>query len=478
MDVVLAIDLGGSGLKAGLVGARAELLATERIDRPLPLGPDGRSHVDPALWWSDLGQAVERLSAAWPEACRGIAAVAICGMTRTQILVDAQGTALHPAVTWRDKSTPPFQLAGTVLDTFHPVARLMRLGREEPDLVRRAAAVLDPKDYLAARLTGALASDRVSLARLVGDVDLVPEAGWLRRLVPPLLVPASRIGLVRPDLPGALGRLAGRPVLMTSHDTWTAVVGLGALKAGEAYAISGTSEVLGLIAPNPASAEGLLHVVWGEGLHHLGGPSQTGASALDWLGTIRGERETPAAVDRLLAEPRRHERPLLFLPFLEGERVPYWDPALRGAFLGLERGHGPADLMAAVIEGIALANRVVLERAEAASGLRAPALRLGGGAAASRAWAQAKADICGRPVLVGVQPEPGLLGAALVAWTGLGRYPSLAAAQDGVAAQARAVMPRAQAQDAYAELFELHKDAVAATRALSHRLSALIAPPF
>jgi xylulokinase len=179
----------------------------------------------------------------------------------------------------------------------------------------------------------------------------------------------------------------------------------------------------------------------------------------------------------LLAAPR-HSRPLLFLPFLEGERVPYWDPTLRGAFLGLDRGHGTGDLAAAVIEGVAFANRVVLERAEAAIGVRAPALRLGGGAAANRRWAQAKADICGRPVLIGSQPESGLLGAGLVAWTGLGRFPSLAAAQNALDGQVQAIMPRRETHDAYDRLFALYKDAIEATRDLSHRLAPIHAPPF
>ena len=475
MKVVLAIDLGGSGLKAGLVSASAQLLATERVGRSIPLEPDGRSQVDPDVWWSDLGEAAQRLAASRPDLYASVAAVAICGMTRTQVVVDEEGAAVCPAVTWRDASAPPCSIDGRVLDAFHPIPRLLRLRREEPETMARAAAVLDPKDYLAAHLTGMLASDAVSLARLIDDAGLVPEAAWLRGLLPPLLAPTTEVGLVRRNLPGALGELAGRPVFMSSHDTWAAVLGLGALRVGEAYAVSGTSEVLGLIAGGPAVAEGLIHVVWGQGLHHLGGPSQTGASAIDWLAGITGVRE--GSLDSLLAGPR-HSRPLLFLPFLEGERVPYWDPALRGAFLGLDRGHGTADLAAAVVEGVAFANRVVLERAEGAAGLRAPALRLGGGVAASRRWAQAKADICARPVLIGAQAEPGLLGAGLVAWTGLGHYASLAAAQDAVTGQAQMIEPRPEAHDTYERLFALHKDAVAAMRDLSHRLAFVSNPSF
>ena len=122
--------------------------------------------------------------------------------------------------------------------------------------------------------------------------------------------------------------------------------------------------------PGPsAQADGLLSVDFGSGLTQLGGPSQNGGDTLVWLSELLGlpERDIGAALDHLLAAPR-HPQDLLFLPYLQGERVPYWDPSLRGAFIGLHRRHGPGDLARAALEGIAFVNRIVLERAEAAIG--------------------------------------------------------------------------------------------------------------
>ncbi len=95
MTTALATDLGGSGLKAGLVSASAQLIATERVDRPIPPGPEDRSEVDPEVWWDDLGHATMRLAAAPPVAYASVAAIAIWGMTRTQVVVDEAGTALR-----------------------------------------------------------------------------------------------------------------------------------------------------------------------------------------------------------------------------------------------------------------------------------------------------------------------------------------------------------------------------------------------
>ena len=99
---------------------------------------------------------------------------------------------------------------------------------------------------------------------------------------------------------------------------------------------------------------------------------------------LRGQGLATRLIDALLAG-RRHPQPLIFLPYLQGERVPYWNPALRGAILGLGRQHGATDLAFAVLEGVAFLNRIVLERAEAALGSAVGEIRFGGGAAAGLA---------------------------------------------------------------------------------------------
>jgi xylulokinase len=399
-------------------------------------------------------------------------------MTRTQVMVDAAGAPIRPAITWRD--TRSGAIAGELaaasgvasIDAFHPAARLAFVARREPAVFARARYVLDPKDYLALWLTGVAASDAISLARLAElPASPVAEIKSGRKLLPPLLPPCSRIGAVKAGLPAPLTGLAGVPVVMVSHDTWAAVVGLGALRHGVAYNISGTSEVLGVFGPARAAAEGLMTVQWGEAMFQLGGPSQTGADALAWLQTLLGA-DVPRLVASALDAPP-HPRPLLFLPFLQGERVPYWNADLRGAFVGLDRGHGPADLVRAVLEGVALANRDVLARAEQAIGVTAGEIRIGGGGGKNPAWCQIKADVCGRAVVVCEGDEPGLIGCAAAALTGLGAFGSLADAQDRMAKVRAVFAPDAALRARYDALFALYRQAVASNAALAAGLAAV-----
>ena len=368
--------------------------------------------ADARLWWGALQQAADALAGPGWNAVR---AVCITGVTRTQVLLDAGGAPVRPALTFRDARAEGFPF-----DPFHPAARMLWLARHEPQSLAATAAVVEPKDYLAAQLTGRIGTDTVCGARLA-------DAGVAAPL-PERLAPGACIGPVRPGLPGALGALVGRPVVMAAHDSWASVLGLGAMRPGAAYSLSGTTDVLGVLSDRAASAPGLLSDAWGPGLHHLGGPSNAGGDSLAWLlGLLAPGEPAGPALDRLLRAPR-HRQPALFLPYLNGERTPYWDAALRGAFAGLHRQHGPADLAWAVLEGVACLNREVLDRAEAAAGPAAE-IRFGGGGAASTAWRQVKADFLRRPVLATAEPECGLLGAAITAWTALGAYPDLQAAQ-------------------------------------------------
>lgn len=493
MSVVLACDLGGTSFRAALIDAQGATRAETVILGPMAADRLGWSEIDATEWWRILVAAAGRLARAEPDLFGAVEAIAICGVTRTQVFIGRDGNQLRPAMTWKDSRAEAAaarlreQLSDAHPETgrinaFHPLARLAWLREEEEACFRALACVLEPKDYLNARLTGRQAGDPVSMARLMASrepaagIDPFAALGLAPSILPAVIEPTDAVGPVLPGLPAPLDRLAGVPVFCSSSDTWVAVAGLGALREGYAYNISGTTEVLGAVGPEPVEAEGLLTVDW-RGLWQIGGPSQNGADTVSWLLSLLGRNSGEAgAIGReigALLAGRRHPQPLLFLPYLQGERVPYWNPSLRGALVGLNRQHGATDVAFAVLEGVGFLNRIVLDRAEAALGVPVGEIRFGGGAAANPVWSQIKADICGRPVVVGASKEPGLLGAAIVAWTGLGRFASLAQAQDALVRPAARFAPDPSRKAAYAALFALYRRSEAALAPISADLAAL-----
>ncbi|MEW6261815.1 MAG: FGGY family carbohydrate kinase [Thermodesulfobacteriota bacterium] len=445
MRAVLAGDLGGSALKAALVDQAGRFLAQAAVARPLPMDQQGFSELDPELWWTDFLEACRDLF----KAARDVEVVGVClgGLTRTQVFLDATGRSIRPAITWADaRAAREAERISQVRDelgvktwgpinAYHTLARLVWLQAREPHNFARLALVLEPKDYLIFRLTGRPVGDAVSQARLLTlegqpAQSLLEKLGLKPSFFPALLEPQDQAGSIAPGLPEPLDRLAGRPIFAGSMDAWLAAVGLGALEPGQVFNVSGTSEVLGLVTDRPREAPGLVTLPWGRNRFQIGGPSQAGADCLAWLAEVL-DREVGDLLSDLSGREKAGE-PLLFLPYLRGERTPLWEPDARGLFLGLGRSHHRLDLARAVIEGVALANCQVLTLAENAAGAPAQEVRLGGGAARSAVWAQIKADVLDRPVIRPACPESGLLGAAVTAFTGLGEFSDLAQAAEAL----------------------------------------------
>lgn len=488
MTITLAADLGSTRIKVGLISVTGELLDVISLPAP-PIKVIGEAaEIDPEHWWSAFCQGASILI---KRASAPIAAIAVTGPTRTQVLVDAETRPLIPAIAWSDtrataltetlrQALPPDHPEAAEFNAFHPLARLAWINANRPDVLARAHAVIEPKDFIVARLTGAIVSDAVSLARLVAAANPGPSGsnlfdalGLPLRLLPPMHRPERVAGHVRVGI-AVIGGLAGIPVLTGSNDTWTAVLGLGALRPSYAYAISGTTEVFGAMATHPGAAEGLMTVEWGDGLYQVGGPGQNGADTLDWLMRLVKPDTAPASLEgleALLAKPR-HPQPALFLPYLRGERVPFWDPALRGAFLGLTREHKAGDLAWAVLEGLALLNRTVLERGESAIGTTMAEVRLGGGLSRSAEVAQIKADVLGRDVVTSVSDEAGLVGCGLLAAFGVHGAASLSEVQERVPIGQR-YAPDPARRTFYDSLFSAFRQAHDAVAPLSRTLAKL-----
>ncbi len=159
---------------------------------------------------------------------------------------------------------------------------------------------------------------------------------------------------------------------------------------------------------------------------------QAAGGAFDWLERLlRGDAEGDLhdALSLAAASVPPGANGLLFLPYLLGERSPYWNPLARGAFVGLTMAHGRPEMARAVLEGVALNLRLILD-AFRAQEINIPAMRLIGGGARSPLWRQILADALGLPILLPeLITEATSLGAAIAGGVGVGLFDTFAVAR-------------------------------------------------
>lgn len=424
---LVAVDLGTSAVKVGLLGLDGRLRGFARVPYGLLLdGAPGRAEQRPEAWWTSLvtGVGIARAQAAAEGPVEPLA-LCVVGQGPTLVATAADGSAVGPAITWLDRRATDETAATTAAIGRHGwvvglLGRARLLAALRPDAVERAAWLLAAWDHVAFRLTGVAAA----ALQEPGEAITAAEAravGLDERIAPPAIRSGAVVGTLLPGPAAELGLPPGLAVVAGANDAIATFLGAGLTAPGQAIDTGGTSGGFGLYVDGPVAAPPL----WTgpaplPGLHYVGGAMAGTGKALDWfVGDALGGGITLPDLLAEAASAPPGAAGLLFLPYLAGERWPLHDPAARGAFVGLTLGHRRAHLTRAVLEAAAFALRHVAAPAVVA-GLPFRELRVTGRTAASRLWNQVKADVVGVEVAVPAVAEASVVGAAILAAIGAG----------------------------------------------------------
>ncbi len=429
----LGIDIGTSSVKAVVVDERGTIVAQAShpldVNRPQP----GFSEQDPEAWWLATVSAVRGLPAV-PRAA--VKAVGLSGQMHGATLLDSEDRPLRPAILWNDgrsalecldlelREPESRAITGNIMMPGFTAPKLLWVSRHEPEIFRRTACVLLPKDFVRLKLTGEKVSDMsdasgtawLNVAKRDWS-DAMLSATGLSRAHMPRLVEGSMISArLRSTAAGELD-LPQVVVAGGGGDNAASAVGLGVVAPGQAFLSLGTSGVLFVVTdrfrPNPdRAAHAFCHCLpdrW-----HQMSVMLSAASAFDWVAQLTGERD----LQRLAAAAKRrglNMRSPFFLPYLSGERTPHNDPKSRGVFFGMNADTTAADLAGAVLEGVALAFAdgldVLVEK-----GGSVGEISVTGGGARIPYWGELLAAALGRPMTYRTGSEIGAaLGAARLA---------------------------------------------------------------
>jgi xylulokinase len=459
---LLGIDVGTSGSKALLVREDGEVAASATTEygfsTPQPLWAE----QNPADWWQATVASIRRVLAESGAGPGELAGVGLTGQMHGLVLLDAAGTVLRPCIMWNDQRTAKecaeithkvgaarlLQLTGNPVLPGFTAPKILWVREHEPEVYRRVAKILLPKDYVRYRLTGEFYGEvsdasgtslfdvgrRTWSGEMLNTLD-IPRA-WLPEVTESPVISAR----VSAATAAETGLLAGTPVAGGAGDQAAGAVGTGIVSEGTVSATIGTSGVVFAASDTyRIEPQGRLHAFCHAvpGMWHLMGVMLSAAGSFRWYRDTLGGAERAEAqasgrdVYDLLTEgaatvPAGCEG-LLFLPYLTGERTPYPDPNARGVFFGLTLRHTRAHMTRSVLEGVGYGLRDSLELMRAL-GLRVQQVRASGGGARSALWRQILADVFDAEIVTLNVTEGAPYGAALLAGVGAGVYGGVRAA--------------------------------------------------
>jgi len=474
----LGIDIGTSAVKALISDDRDVTVAESEVPLTLERPKPGWAEQDPDAWWLAVQQAIAALRTQIGARMADVAAIGLSGQMHGAVLIDSHDRPLRPAILWNDgrsleecrvlNETVP-NLGATLGVLAMPgftLPKLVWIAHHQPDLHRRIAQVLLPKDYIRLKLTGTRATDMSDAAGSL-LLDQAARNWWPAALVAAGLTPDQMPTLLEgPAISGELGRAvashlgltAGIPVAAGAGDAAAGAIGIGAVADGDSFISLGTSCQLFVTTdsyrPNPAA---LVHAF----AHGLPGrwfqmaAMLNGASALAWAASVLGGEP----IASLLAEVEISANPVspvTFLPYLQGERTPHNDAHARGVFFGMDGGTRRCDLVQSVLEGVAF-TLADAQRVLATSGTIAESYALIGGGARSPLWTEIIASALGRPVrlLAGGAKGPALGAARLARIALTGAPPAAVCTKPDIAAE---IWPDPRRHDALARRFEIFSE--------------------
>lgn len=473
---LIGIDVGTTATKATLIDAAGRQLAGFERPHPTLHTTPGMAEQRPQDWLEGVFGALGHFAEiAEPSRVIGIG---LTSQVNSHVFVDARGEALRPAIIWQD--TRAAEDAATLdrqvsveqktawfggpvpIDASHALSRMAFVARTEPQIWGAVRHVLLPKDYVALRLTGEVASDAIAAVGLVDStgtyvsalLDLVPGA---ETRLPPLHPFHHSVGRMAPGRP-----FAGTPVMVGAMDAWAGMFGCGVVADGDAMYQSGTSEIPGIVSSTVVPTPGVILFPPYDGIRMHAAPTQSGGASMTWLSNLLGK--SPAELIGQMSDKTLEATTPFFLPHLAGERAPIWDAASRGVFARLNADSGPEQLTLSVMEGVAHSVRWAFEALEQSAGLIPERIHIGGGGARSDAWCQIRADVLEKPLTRTSIPAVAALGAAIIAGVGSGAFPSLTKAVHDLVRFERTFEPNDKRRGFYDQRHQQYRELYQALR--------------
>jgi xylulokinase len=459
---LLGIDLGTTSLKVSLFTIDGHLVASKSSEYPIITPKVAYAEQDPREWWQGFIKACQFLSREFPVEFNNVAGVGLCGQMHTQVYLDDQFQVLRPAITWMDQraayiveriNADPaekqmiFEETSNVASTTYTATHVRWVIENQPHIWAQVRHILVAKDYLKFLLTGVMVTDYAEASgTLLFDVKkeiwsqkAFDYFGIPRDYFPEVQPSDVVIGSISEEAARQTGLPVGIPVVNGSSDNSASALGSGMAQSGQVTLILGTAGVITVCSDKPLADPQGRTSCWHYCLrdHWVSlGVTQTAGESLEWFKNAFDQEELEHTDskgifqkynDRILADPEGCHG-LTFLPYLNGERSPYWNTNARGVFFGINLKTTKVHFVRAIMEGVSFAFRNNLETVESL-GININEVRAVGGGLKSQIWLEILGKVLRKPILTVSEPDTANLGNIMLCAKALGyitSYPSAA----------------------------------------------------
>ena len=478
---LLGIDVGTTGTKTLLFSTDGELLGHAYRPYDLHTPQVGYSEQNAEDWWNAVCQTVREVCAD-PEIGKAVAAISLSLQGGTMVAVDKDMNPVRPAMVWNDArcaaqraaylqevgaAETMYQKTGWRLGNGLLAMEIRWMKENEPELFEKTAMFLSVPDYVSMRMTGIPAVDLsdgginqlVNISTGKYDPEILAFAGITEEKLPRIVRSGEMIGHLTEEAAQALGLSTNAVLVAGAHDQYAVALGAGATKDGDILIGSGTCWVVTAIGDEPSFETGLSQSIaavpgkWGSLLS-----LSSGGVCLEWWRknlTVApdGSLLPFDVINEEVAKRKAAEEGLFFYPF-SGNAAP-GRKFSKASFIGLDLSHDRFDIARAIMEGVAFQALWMMESFKTKPSQEG--LKLAGGASKSALWCQMVADIANLPVRIPEVADLACVGAAIMAGTGCGIYPSVEEGYKRLAVRERVIYPDPANAAKYAPLYKAYK---------------------
>ncbi|MFN8434512.1 MAG: FGGY-family carbohydrate kinase [Anaerolineales bacterium] len=467
--LILAIDLGTSGMKVALISVSGKVLGWEAEPVRLILTPDGGAEQSPEEWWQAFLSAAGRLM----KKNQGANVVAVCASTQGEgtVAVDKDGNALGNAILWMDMrgaANLKKQIGGLInidgagisnvlrfvqltggmpsMTGKDPAAHMLFIRDTMPEVYKKTHKFLNVLDYINLRLTGEFVASFDSIVTswvtdnrnpddIHYDDSLIRSLGIDREKLPHVVACTKVIGNLRGDVANALGLSSNVKVVAGAIDNTAAAIGAGAVDDYALHLYIGTSSWMAAHVPFKKTdvASSLASIPCAvPGRYLLTALQATAGGNLTFLrdniiyhkDELLQEADVPdifKVLDQIANRVPAGANGVMYTPWIWGERAPVDDKTLRAGLYNLSLNSTREDIIRAFLEGIAYNTRWLLSPVEKFLGRSVNSINIVGGGAQSDLWCQIFADVMNVEIKQVADPiYANARGAAWIAAAGLG----------------------------------------------------------